>query len=58
MTNIVKEKWVYSGNGIAFDRSSSRNFSNAFARNLVIFAVDNISSPHIDNRKKELSSVR
>ena len=49
-TNIVKnsdkEKWMYSGYGIAFGGSGSWNFGNDFAENAVIFGVDNSSSPH------------
>ena len=54
-TNIVKnsdkEKLVYSGYGIAFDGASSWNFGNDFARNVVIFGVDNSSLSHTDNCK-------
>ena len=46
-TNIVKnidiEKWLYSGWGIAFDRAGLWNLGNDFARNVVIFGVDNSS---------------
>ena len=58
-TNIVKssdkEKWVYSGYGIAFDVADSWNFDNDFARNVIIFGVDNSSSSHTDNRKNTFS---
>ena len=58
-TNIVKssdkEKWVYSGYGIAFDVADSWNFDNDFARNVIIFGVDNSSSSHTDNRKSTFS---
>ena len=54
-TNIVKnsdeEKYVYSAYGITFDSGGSWNFDNDFARNVVIFGVDNSSSPHSDNHK-------
>ena len=49
--NINKEKWVYSGYGIAFDGAGLWNFGNDFARNVVIFGVDSSSSSHADNRK-------
>ena len=53
--NIVKnsdeEKWVYNGYGIAFDCAGLWNFDNEFAKNVVIFGVDNSSSSHTDNRK-------
>ena len=46
-TNIVKnsdkEKWVYSGYGIAFDGGGLWSFGNDCARNAIIFGVDNIS---------------
>ena len=52
-TNITKhsgkEKWVYSGYGIAFDGKGEWSFGNAFARNVAIFSVDNTSSYHRDN---------
>ena len=54
-TNIVKhndkEKWVYSGHGIAFDEAGSWNFSNDFSRNVIIFGVDNGSCSHVENSK-------
>ena len=56
-TNIVKnsdkEKCVYSGYGITFDSAGSWNFGNDFARNVVIFDVDNSSSSHFYNRKNK-----
>ena len=42
-------KSVYSGYGIAFDSARSQSFGNGFARNVVIFGVNNSSSSHIDN---------
>ena len=54
-TNIVKdndkEKYVYSGCRITFDSAGSWSFGNGFARNVVIFGVDNSSSSHADNCK-------
>ena len=50
VTNIVKnsdkEKWVHSGYGIAFDGKWEWIFGNEYARNFVIFGVDNSSSSH------------
>ena len=44
-TNIVKNsnkaKWVYSRNGITFDSASSWSLGNDYARNLIIFRIDN-----------------
>ena len=54
-TNIVKnsdkKKYVYSGYGTKFDSASSWSFDNDFARNVIIFDVDNSSSILSDNRK-------
>ena len=47
--NNDKEKWVWSGSGIAFDGISSWNFGNDFARNVIIFGVDNSSLSDTDN---------
>ena len=52
-TNVVKhsdkEKYVYSGYGIAFDGQGEGSFDNDYARNIIIFGVDNSSSSHADN---------
>ena len=40
---------MYSGYGITFGSAGSWSFGNDFARNVVIFGVDNSSSSH-DNR--------
>ena len=42
------------GYGITFDSAGSWKFHNAFARNVVIFGVDNKSSSHTDNSSKLL----
>ena len=47
--NSDKEKYVHSGYGITFDSGGSWSFGNAFARNFIIFGVDNSSSSHVDN---------
>ena len=49
--NYDKEKCVYSGYGIAFDGKCSWSFGNGFAKNVVVFGVDNSSSSHTDNCK-------
>ena len=58
-TNIVKnsdrEKYVYSGYGIAFVGKVSWSLGNDCARNFVIFGVDNSSSSYTDNQKKNFS---
>ena len=49
--NSDKDKWAYSGHGIAFDGKGSWGFGNDFSRNVVIFGVDNSSSSHFDKSK-------
>ena len=53
--NIDKEKYVYSGYRKTFDSAGSWSFENYFARNVVIFGVDNSSSFNGDNRKNIFS---
>ena len=52
-TNIVKngdkEKYVYNGYRIAFDGKCEWSFASDYARNVIIFGVDNSSSSHVDN---------
>ena len=52
-TSIVKnsdeKKWVCSGYGIAFDGKGEFIFGNDYARNVIIFGVDNSSSSHAEN---------
>ena len=52
--NSDKEKYVYSGYGIAFDRKVEWSFHNDYDRNFITFDsynFDNSSSSHTDNRK-------
>ena len=42
----------YSSYGIAFDGNGEWSFDNDYARNIVIFGVNNSSSYHADNHKK------
>ena len=49
--NSDKEKWVYSGNGITFDRVGSWHFGNDFATNAIIFGADNSLLSNTDNHK-------
>ena len=46
-----KEKYGYSGCGIAFDGKGYWNFNDDYARNAIIFGVDNSSSSCTDNLK-------
>ena len=49
------EKCGYSDYGIGYDRRSSFSFpSGGFGQNILIFGVDMSSSPHIDNKKKDI----
>ena len=50
---IKKSEYGYSSYGITFDRVGSWNFDNDFARNVVIFGVDNSSLSHGDNCKSK-----
>ena len=49
--NSDKEKYVYSGYGIAFDGKGEWSFNNDIVRNVVNFGLDNSSSSHADNLK-------
>ena len=49
--NTIKSNFICNGRGIAFDTACSRNFGNEFARNIIIFGVDNSSSSHTDISK-------
>ena len=46
-----KEKYVCSGYGIVFDRKSERSFNTYYARNVIIFGVENSWSSHADKLK-------
>ena len=49
--NKEKTKFSHNGPEIAFDRKGWLSFGNEFARDVVIFGVDNSSSSHTDHRK-------
>ena len=53
LRNNDKEKYVYSGYGIAFDGKISRSFNDDFDRCVIIFGVDNNSLSHTDNLKND-----
>ena len=44
---------MYSGYRIAFDGKGTWRFGDDYARNVVIFGVDNSSSSHTDNQKNK-----
>ena len=60
-TNVVKNNdkciCMYSGYGIAFVGAVSWSFDNDFARNVVIFGVDNKSLSYSDICKKSFFGV-
>ena len=51
MGNADKNKFTCNGQEIEFDRKDIWNYENDFARNVLIFGVDNTSSSHTDNQK-------
>ena len=48
-SNSNRNKYVYSGCGIAFDRAGAWSFGNDFAEIVVAVAIVNNSSSHTDN---------
>ena len=50
--NTKKCKLTCNGQGIAFDGEGSWSFDNDYARNVVIFGVDNSSSSHTLTKKQ------
>ena len=53
--NADIDKYGYSGYGIGFDRRGSFSFpSGGYGQNILIFGGDRSSSPHIDNKKKDI----
>ena len=53
------DKYKYSGYRIGFDRKRSFSFpSGGFGQNVVIFGADMSSSPHIDNKGKDILVLR
>ena len=46
--------YKYSGYGIRFDRKGSYSIGDEIGRNIIIFGGDMNSSPHIDNKKKDI----
>ena len=51
---IDVDKYRYSGHGIGFDRKGSYSICNEVGRNVITFTVVVISSPHVDNKKKDI----
>ena len=53
--HVDVDLYKYSGYGIGFDRKGSYSIGDEVGRNVIIFGVDMSSSPHIDNKKKDIS---
>ena len=53
--NSHKEKYVYSCCGLAFDGKGEWSFGNDYARNVLIFGVDNSPSSRSENHKNKFS---
>ena len=53
--NSHKEKYVYSCCGLAFDGKGEWSFGNDYARNVLIFGVDNSPSSRSENHKNNFS---
>ena len=51
--NTDKEKLVHWGHGIVFDGKGSWFFGNDFARNVVVFGVNNSLSSHPNKCKNK-----
>ena len=51
---IDADKYRYSGYGIGFNRKGSYSICNEVGRNVITFIVVVISSPHVDNKKKDI----
>ena len=48
------DQYKYSGYGIGFDRKGLLSIGDEVGRKVIIFGADMISSPHIDNKKKDI----
>ena len=53
--NADVDKYKYSGYGIVFDREGSFSFpGGGYGQNVIIFGGDRNSSPHTDNKEKDI----
>ena len=52
--NADINKYKYSGYGIGFDKKGSYSIGNEIGRNIIIFGVDMSSTPHNDNKGKDI----
>ena len=53
--HVDVDLYKYSGYGIGFDRKGFYSIGNDIGRNAITFGVDMSLSPHIDNKKKDIS---
>ena len=52
--HVDVDLYKYSGYGIGFDRKGSYSIGDEVGRNVIVFGVSMSSSPHIDNKKKDI----
>ena len=52
--NADINKYKYSGYGIGFERKGFYSIGDEVGRNVIIFGVDMGSSPHTENKKKDI----
>ena len=50
LEQLIQFKYLYSGSGITFESAGLQSCDNDFARNVIIFGVDNSLSAHSDNK--------
>ena len=52
--HVDVDLYKYSGYSIRFDRKGSYSIGDEVGRNMIVFGVDMSSSPHTDNKKKDI----
>ena len=52
--HVDVDLYKYSGYGIGFNKKGSYSIGGKIGRNVIIFGVHMISSPHIDNKKEDI----
>ena len=52
--HVDVDLYKFSGYGIAFDRKGFYSIGDEVGRNVIIFGLDMSSSPHIDNKNKDI----
>ena len=56
--HVEVDLYKYSGYGIRFDRRGFYSIGDEVGRNVISFGVDMSSSPHFDNKKKDILIIR